>query len=67
MKMKTEKYILKLKKRLPMVDDEVEVRLTGSPGCVPMCIFNHTVDISQEYLPQLLAEGWVEFVKEELE
>ena len=52
------------KEKLPLVKVGTEVEIF-SKGCVPIAIYNGVKDISisEEYIPILLKEGWIEEIR----
>jgi len=55
------KYVLKIDFPLAKAGSKIALM---SKGCVPFSIFSSgTVDVSEEYLEQFIAEGWIEEVK----
>ena len=61
----------KLKRNLPFAKAGTEIGLTPK-GCIPISIHNFTdlpkcdvspIDICEEYINELISEGWIEEVK----
>ena len=61
-----------LKKDLPFAKAGTIIDLSPSEGCIPMAIYDFrdlpgseasNVNISKEYLDELISEGWIEPIK----
>ena len=62
----------RLKKDLPFAKAGTIIELSPSEGCIPMAIYDFrdlpgseasNVNISKEYLDELISEGWIEPIK----